>query len=115
MPAGGGAIREDQEVRLGIPIETVLEPVRPGWVSTGRERESQRWPVSWIVTARPAEAGSDFDLDRLVAVCPSCHGQTDAPYSHGHLVITPLGDGRFTVEVTQQANEWEIRDSPPVP
>ena len=65
--------------------------------------------MSWVVTARPAEAGSDFDLDRLVAVCPSCHGRTDAPYSHGHLVITPPGDARFICEVTRGANKWAIR------
>src|SRR5713226_5557262 len=40
-PARGGAIREDRDVRLGIPIEMVPEPVRPGWVS-GREGESTR-------------------------------------------------------------------------
>ena len=26
-----------------------------------------------------AQGGSDFDLDRLVALCPACHAQTDAP------------------------------------
>jgi 5-methylcytosine-specific restriction endonuclease McrA len=61
------------------------------------------------------QGGSDFDLDRLVALCPPCHAQTDAPYARGRLVITPLGNGRFTVEVTQRANKWEIRASPPVP
>jgi hypothetical protein len=35
-----------------------------------------------------------------VALCPPCHAQTDAPYARGRLVITPLGEGRFTVEVT---------------
>jgi hypothetical protein len=35
--------------------------------------------------------GSDFDLDR------------------GRLVITPLGEGRFTVEVTRGADKWAIR------
>ena len=58
--------------------------------------------MSWVVTARPAETGSD---DRLVAVCPSCHGRTDAPYSHGYLVITPLGDARFICEVTRGADK----------
>ncbi len=50
-----------------------------------------------------AQGGSDFDLDRLVAVCPPCHGQTDAPYARGRLVITALGQGRFTFEVIQGA------------
>jgi hypothetical protein len=56
-----------------------------------------------------AQGGSDFDLDRLVALCLSCHAQTDAPYARGRLVITPVGDGRFTVEVTRGANKWAIR------
>jgi 5-methylcytosine-specific restriction endonuclease McrA len=56
-----------------------------------------------------AQGGSDFDLDRLVALCPPCHAQTDAPYARGRLVITPLGDGRFTVEVTRGADKWAIR------
>jgi 5-methylcytosine-specific restriction endonuclease McrA len=49
-----------------------------------------------------AQGGSDFDLNRLVALCPPCHAKTDAPYARGQLVITPLGDGRFTVEVTRR-------------
>ena len=56
-----------------------------------------------------AQGGSDFDLDRLVALCPPCHAQTDAPYARGRLVITPLGAGRFTAEVTRGADKWAIR------
>jgi 5-methylcytosine-specific restriction endonuclease McrA len=56
-----------------------------------------------------AQGGSDFDLDRLVALCRSCHRQTDARYLRGRLVITPLGAGRFSVEVTRGANKWAIR------
>jgi hypothetical protein len=56
-----------------------------------------------------AQGGSDFDLDGLVALCPPCHAQTDAPYARGRLVITPLGEGRFTVEVTRGADKWAIR------
>jgi hypothetical protein len=59
-----------------------------------------------------AQGGSDFDLDRLVALCPPCHAQTDAPYARGRLVIAPLGDGRFTVEVTRGADKWAIRAQP---
>jgi hypothetical protein len=58
-----------------------------------------------------AQGGSDFDLDRLVALCPPCHAQTDAPYACGRLVITPLGDGRFTAKVTRGADKWAIRAS----
>jgi len=32
-----------------------------------------------------------------------------APYASGRLVITSLGDGRFTVEVTRGADKWAIR------
>jgi hypothetical protein len=56
-----------------------------------------------------AQGGSDFDLDRLVALCPTCHARTDAPYVHGRMVITPLGQGRFTVEVIRAVDKWAIR------
>jgi 5-methylcytosine-specific restriction endonuclease McrA len=56
-----------------------------------------------------AQGGSDFDLDRLVTLCPPCQAQTDAPYARGRLIIIPLGDGRFTSEVTRGADEWAIR------
>jgi 5-methylcytosine-specific restriction endonuclease McrA len=55
------------------------------------------------------QGGSDVDRDRLVALCLACHAQTDAPYARGRLVIAPLGDGRFTIEVTRGANKWAIR------
>jgi hypothetical protein len=44
-----------------------------------------------------------------VALCPPCHARTDAAYARGRLVITPLGDGRFSVEVTHGADKWAIR------
>jgi len=56
-----------------------------------------------------AQGGSDFDLDRLVALCPTCHAQTDAAYGRGRLVITPLGHGRFTFEVIRGTDKWAIR------
>jgi hypothetical protein len=46
-----------------------------------------------------ARGGSDFDLDRLVALCPPCHVQTDAPYARGRLVVMPSGSGRFIFEL----------------
>jgi 5-methylcytosine-specific restriction endonuclease McrA len=55
-----------------------------------------------------AQGGSDFDLDRLVALCPPCHAQTDAPYARGRLVISPLGEGHFTFEITRGADKWAI-------
>jgi hypothetical protein len=56
-----------------------------------------------------AQGGSDFDLDRLVALCPACHGQTDAPYWRGRLVITPLGQGQFTFTVVRGVDKWATR------
>ncbi len=56
-----------------------------------------------------AQGGSDFDLDQLVALCPMCHAQTDAPYRRGRLVITPRGGGRFTFEVIRGIDKWATR------
>ena len=56
-----------------------------------------------------SQGGSDFALDDLVALCPGCHARTDAPYPVGRLVITPLGHGRFTVDVIRAADKWTIR------
>jgi 5-methylcytosine-specific restriction endonuclease McrA len=56
-----------------------------------------------------AQGGSDFDLDRLVALCPPCHAQTDAPYLRGRLVITPLGQGQFTFTVIRGTDKWTTR------
>jgi len=30
-----------------------------------------------------AQGGSDFNLDRVVALCHLCHAQADAPYRRG--------------------------------
>ena len=56
-----------------------------------------------------AQGGSDFDLDRLVALCSPCHAQTDAPYARCRLVITPLGGGRFTSAMIRAADKWATR------
>jgi len=53
-----------------------------------------------------AQGGSDF---RLVALCPACHAQTDAPYGRGRLVITPLGQGQFTFTVVRGIDKWTTR------
>ena len=66
-------------------------------------------PSRSTTSSSAPRGGSDFDLDRLVALCPPCHVQTDSPYVRGRLVITPLGDGRFSVEVTRGADKWAIR------
>ena len=56
-----------------------------------------------------AQGGSDFDLDRLIALCRDCHAQTDASFLQGRLVITPLGDGRFCCEVRRGSSKWSVR------
>ncbi len=50
-----------------------------------------------------SQGGSDFDLNRLVALCRSCHEQTDAPYDRGELIVSPRGLGQFAFEVVQRA------------
>jgi hypothetical protein len=55
-----------------------------------------------------SRGGSDFDLDRLVALCRACHDQTDAPWVKGRLVITLLGGGRFVFDtVTLTRRSWD--------
>jgi hypothetical protein len=57
--------------------------------------------------------GSDFDLDRLVALCHACHDQTDAPLAAGRPIVTPMGDGRFTFELVHGPAKyrWPSRTS----
>jgi 5-methylcytosine-specific restriction endonuclease McrA len=68
------------------------------------------------VTKR-AQGGSDFDLDRLIALCRDCHAQTDSPFCQGRLVITPLGEGQFHCEITRGPSKWSIQQGgrDPVP
>ena len=55
------------------------------------------------------QGGSDFDRDRLIALCRDCHARTDAPFRQGRLVITPLGEGRFGCEVRRGDNKWSVQ------
>jgi hypothetical protein len=66
------------------------------------------------VPTKRAQGGSDFDLDRLVALCPPCHAQTDAPYAGGRLVVTPLGAGCFTIDVIRGADKWALGAHPTI-
>ena len=56
-----------------------------------------------------AQGGSDFDLDKLIALCRDCHARTDAPFREGRLVIKPLGDQRFHCEVVQGRSKWSVQ------
>ena len=60
-----------------------------------------------------AQGGSDFDRDRLIALCRDCHARTDAPFCQGRLVITALGDGRFRCTVVQGRSKWSVRQAGP--
>src|SRR5260370_37492129 len=71
-------------------------------------------PSRSTTSSSAPKGGSDFDLDHLVALCPPCHAQTDAPYACGRLVITPLGAGRFAIEVITGAAKWTLGAHPTV-
>ncbi len=55
-----------------------------------------------------SQGGSDFDLDRLVALCRWCHDQTDAPYERGRLVVTALGDDQFRFDVIRRGARGSV-------
>jgi hypothetical protein len=87
-----------------------LKPRGSFGAPAGAARSGARWGALEVHhVVKRAQGGSDFELDRLVALCPPCHAQTDAPYVRGRLVITPLGEGRFTCEVIRGAHKWAIR------
>ena len=86
--------------------ETVL--ARSGWRCQACYRR-RRLEVHHII--KRAQGGSDFDLDWLVALCRTCHAQTDAPYAKGRLVVTAIGDGRFTCVVVTAVSKWIAKGS----
>jgi 5-methylcytosine-specific restriction endonuclease McrA len=79
---------------------------RASWTCQACGVWSARLDVHHIV--KRAQGGSDFDLDRLIALCRPCHAQTDAPFDRGRLVIDPQGGGQFTVAVVRRANKWRV-------
>lgn len=83
---------------------TALVLARAGWrcQACGLGR---RLDVHHVV--KRAQGGSDFDLDRLMALCRACHAQTDAACATGRPVVTSLGAGRFVFEVIQGPSKWE--------
>ncbi len=99
---------------LGRPAASVAEwkairqqvLARAGWrcQACGVRR---RLDVHHVV--KRSQGGSDFDLDRLVALCRWCHDQTDAPYERGRLVVTSLGDGRFRFSVIRRTGMGSAR------
>ena len=83
---------------------------RAGWRCQACGRRS-RLDVHHVI--KRSRGGSDFDLDRLVALCRACHDQTDAPLAAGRLLVTPLGEGRFAFEVVHgpAKYQWPSRRS----
>ncbi len=85
---------------------------RAGWCCQACGRRT-RLDVHHVM--KRAQGGSDFDLDRLVALCRPCHEWTDAPYVRGRLVVQPLGAGRFAFALmrgpgkgaTEVLDQWE--------
>ena len=67
----------------------------------------QRAPLDVHHIIKRSQGGSDFDHDRLVALCRRCHDLTDAPYGAGRLIITPLGYGTFAFTRIWAASKWD--------
>ena len=95
---GGGPRAQGRRAASWPEWAAIREQVlaRAGWrcQACGVRR---RLDVHHVV--KRSQGGSDFDLDRLVALCRWCHDQTDAPYERGRLIVTALGAGQFTFEV----------------
>jgi len=77
--------------------------LRAGWRCQACGRRG-RLDVHHVI--KRSHGGSDFDLDRLVALCRSCHDQTDAPLAAGRLLITALGEGHFAFEVAHEPAKY---------
>jgi 5-methylcytosine-specific restriction endonuclease McrA len=84
--------------------------IRAGWRCQACGRRG-RLDVHHVI--KRSRGGSDFDLDRLVALCRACHEQTDAPLATGRLIITPMGEGRLKFEFVHGPAKyaWPSRSS----
>ena len=52
--------------------------------------------------------GGSHDPDwNLIALCRPCHDRTDAPYSKGRLIITPVGMGFYRHEVFYAVDKYD--------
>jgi hypothetical protein len=80
---------------------------RARWLCQACGLPTHRLEVQYI--QKRARDGSDFDRDRLIALCRPCHAQTDAPYARGRPVITALGHGSVICEVIHRPDKWAIR------
>jgi HNH endonuclease len=111
------------EVKGGSPTggqrDSILrnEPKSQGsdWLEINVIVGVTRIPLEAHHVVKRAQGGSDFDLDRLVALCPPCHAQTDAPYARDRLVVMPSDSGRFIFQIcegtgketSQVVERWE--------
>lgn len=110
---------------IGRPAATVAEwsqiqeavLARAGWRCQACGSRT-RLDVHHVV--KRSQGGSDFDLNQLVALCRTCHDQTDAPYARGRLVVTSLGGGRVAFAVlngtgkcgAEVVDQWESLRGP---
>lgn len=103
----GGPRAQGRQAASWHEWATIREQVltRAGWhcQACGVRR---RLDVHHVV--KRSQGGSDFDLDRLVALCRWCHDQTDAPYERGRLVVIASGGGQFTFEVVQRSGRESL-------
>jgi 5-methylcytosine-specific restriction endonuclease McrA len=99
--AAGGPRAQGRQAASSFEWAAIREQVlaRAGWrcQACGVRR---RLDVHHVV--KRSQGGSDFDLDRLIALCRWCHDQTDAPYERGRLIVTALFAGQFTFELVQR-------------
>jgi 5-methylcytosine-specific restriction endonuclease McrA len=101
-PVGGGRPAASRLEWQAIQSEARS---RAGWRCQACGRRG-RLDVHHVI--KRSRGGSDFDLDRLVALCRACHDQTDAPLAAGRLVVTPLGDGQFRFEVVRGPAKYRL-------
>src|SRR5262245_63292296 len=78
----------------------MLLGVGPSAGQARRRRAWRQWSPRRAPVRQPGRGDSDIDLDQLVALCRRCHGQTNAWYGRGRLVVAALGGGRFAFEVS---------------
>ena len=71
----------------------------------------RRVPLDVHHLVKRSQGGSDFDFDRLIALCRRCHDLTDAPYRMGRLVITPVGGGAVQCTRIWRASKWAAIDA----
>lgn len=76
-------------------------PTRP------KPSASRKYPsIGTTLLLKRSQDGSDFNPNRLAALCRACHEQTGAAYARGRLVGTLLGVGRFSFALLRGAGRY---------